>query len=285
MNTPISETMVDLLKPAARSAIIDVGANPLAEIPTYKDMLGRGLCTVVGFEPQAQGLAKLNAQKGPHETYLPYAVGDGQPGKLNLCHGVGMSSLLEPNPEVCNCLNVYPLYAKIIGEMWVETRRLDDIAEISKIDFLKIDVQGAEIAVFRGGRTRLSSAVVVQTEVCFMQLYKGQALFGEIDREMRSFGFVPHIFFPTERVMISPLQINGNPRAKMNHAVFRDVVYVRDFTRPDSMDTEQLKQLALLAHYCFGSYDLALRCVGYLERRGDVPAGTMMAYADGLRPR
>jgi len=285
MNIPISETMVDLLKPAARSAIVDVGANPLAEIPVYRDMLGRGLCTVVGFEPQATGLAKLNAQKGPHETYLPYAVGDGQPGKLNLCHGVGMSSLLEPNPDVCNCLNVYPLYAKIIGEMQLETRRLDDIAEISKVDFLKIDVQGAEIAVFRGGRTRLSSAVVVQTEVCFMQLYKGQALFGEIDREMRSFGFVPHIFFPTERVMISPLQINGNPRAKMNHAVFRDVVYVRDFTRPDSMDTEQLKQLALLAHYCFGSYDLALRCVGYLERRGDVPAGTMMAYADGLRPR
>ena len=285
MNIPISETMVDLLKPAARSTIVDVGANPLAEIPVYRDMLARGLCTVVGFEPQATGLAKLNAQKGPHETYLPYAVGDGQPGKLNLCHGVGMSSLLEPNPEVCNCLNVYPLYAKIIGEMWVETRRLDDIAEISKIDFLKIDVQGAEIAVFRGGRTRLSSAVVVQTEVCFMQLYKGQALFGEIDREMRSFGFVPHIFFPTERVMISPLQINGNPRAKMNHAVFRDVVYVRDFTRPDSMNTEQLKQLALLAHYCFGSYDLALRCIGYLERRGDVSAGTMMAYADGLRPR
>jgi hypothetical protein len=96
---------------------------------------------------------------------------------------------------------------------------------------------------------------------------------------------VPHIFYPTERVMISPLQINGNPRAKMNHAVFRDVVYVRDFTRPEMMNDEQLKQLALLAHYCFDSYDLALRCLGYLERRKDVPAGTMMAYADGLRPR
>ena len=285
MNTPISETMVDLIKPAAPTAIVDVGANPLAEIPAYKDMLGRGLCTLVGFEPQANGLAKLNAQKGPHETYLSFAVGDGQPGKLNLCHGVGMSSLLEPNPEVCDCLNVYPLYSKIIGEMQLETRRLDDIAEISKIDFLKIDVQGAEMAVFRGGRAQLSSAVVVQTEVRFMQLYKGQALFGEIDREMRSLGLVPHIFYPTERVMISPLQINGNPRAKMNHAVFRDVVYVRDFTRPELMNTEQLKQLALLAHYCFGSYDLALRCLGYLERRNDVPAGTMMAYVDGLRPR
>ncbi len=70
----------------------------------------------------------------------------------------------------------------------------------------------------------------------------------------------------------------------MNQAVFRDVVYVRDFTRPELMNAEQLKQLALLAHYCFGSCDLAMRCIGYLERRGDVPAGTMMTYANGLRP-
>jgi len=210
-------------------------------------------------------------------------IGDGRPGKLNLCHAPGMSSLLEPNPEVCDCLNIYPYYAKVIGEVQCETHRLDDIPEISKIDFMKIDVQGAEMSVFRGGRKHLSQAVVVQTEVCFMQLYKEQALFGEIDREMRSLGLVPHIFYPTETVMLAPIQISGDPRAKMQHAVFRDVVYVRDFTKPDLMSGEQLKQLTLLAHYCFGSYDLALRCLGYLERRNELPAGAMMAYADGLR--
>jgi FkbM family methyltransferase len=275
--------MTDLVKAAAMTSVVDVGANPIHETPPYQAMLELGICTLAGFEPQAEALAKLNAKKGPRETYLPYAIGDGQPGKLTLCHADGMSSLLEPNPEVCDCLHIYPIYMRVVGKADLQTHRLDDIDELPKIDYLKIDVQGAEMSVFRGGRARLSSAVAVQTEVCFMQLYKGQALFGEIDRELRSLGLVPHIFYPTEKVMISPLHVPGHHHAAMNQAVFRDVVYVRDFTKPELMSVEQLKQLSLIAHYCFGSFDLAIRCLGYLEQRNHVPAGTLTAYAEGLR--
>ena len=43
----------------------------------------------------------------------------------------------------------------------------------------------------------------------------------------------------------------------MNQLLEADVVYVRDFTFPDKMSSEQLKHLALIAHHCYGSYDLA----------------------------
>ncbi|MEJ3816632.1 FkbM family methyltransferase, partial [Campylobacter jejuni] len=68
----------------------------------------------------------------------------------------------------------------------------DDIGEIDAMDYLKIDVQGSELAVFQNGRRRLAEAVVIQTEVSFLPLYKKQPVFGEIDLELRSQGFIPH---------------------------------------------------------------------------------------------
>ena len=46
----------------------------------------------------------------------------------------------------------------------VETRRLDDIEEIGDIDYIKIDVQGAEVDVFRGAPKTLAKTTLIQTD-------------------------------------------------------------------------------------------------------------------------
>ena len=48
------------------------------------------------------------------------------------------------------------------------------------------------------------------------------------------------------------------------------------------MSDEQLKHLALIAHYCYRSFDLALRCAMLLERQQAVEAGTQQRYRDIL---
>ncbi len=149
----------------------------------------------------------------------------------------------------------------MVREIPIETHRLDDISEIADIDFLKIDVQGSELSVFRSGRSHLSKAAAVQTEVCFMQLYKDQPLFAEIDQELRSLGLIPHVFTEMKKAMILPLHFENDLYRTMNHVLYTDVVYVRDFTQPDNMDAEQLKHLALIAHYCYQSYDLSTKCI------------------------
>ncbi|MGZ3033425.1 FkbM family methyltransferase, partial [Pseudomonas aeruginosa] len=83
-------------------------------------------------------------------------------------------------------------WARIIADSRIATHRLDDIGEIDAMDYLKIDVQGSELAVFQNGRRRLAEVVVIQTEVSFLPLYKKQPVFGEIDLELRSQGFIPH---------------------------------------------------------------------------------------------
>ena len=44
------------------------------------------------------------------------------------------------------------------------------------------------------------------------------------------------------------------------------------------MDSEQLKHLALIAHHCYGSFDLALNCVHHLASRGAVPPDAKNRY-------
>ena len=76
---------------------MDIGANPIDGDPPYKPMLEAGLCRVTGFEPQPQALEILRKRKGKHETYLPYALGDGKEHTLHCCEASGMTSMLEPD--------------------------------------------------------------------------------------------------------------------------------------------------------------------------------------------
>lgn len=283
MTTP--DPLSALLQAAHPTAVVDIGANPIGADPPYKRMLERGLCAVTGFEPQPEALAELERRKGPLESYFPYVVGDGHAHTLHVCAAPGMTSLLKPDAHMLSLFQPFAELGQVVSTERVETRRLDDIAEIERIDFLKIDVQGAELSVFRNGRTKLAQAVVVQTEVSFIPLYEKQPLFVDIDREMRDQGFIPHTFAAVKRWAIAPMIVGGDPRRALNQLLEADVVYVRDFAHPDALGEEQLKHLALVAHHCYGSYDLALRCIFVLEKRGQLAHGSRQRYLDSLAAR
>jgi FkbM family methyltransferase len=265
-----SNGLIDLLRPARLTSVVDIGANPIDGDPPYAELLRRGLCHLVGFDPHPEALKRLNAAKGAQETYLPYAVGDGRRHTLRICRGLGFASLLQPDETALAHFPQFPELGRVIAETELATRRLDDIEEIADIDLLKIDVQGSELSIFQNGRQRLAQAVVVQTEVSFLPLYKEQPVFGDVDLELRRQGFVPHMFAAINKKMIAPM-MGPDPAIALNQMIEADVVYVRDFTKADAMSNEQLKHLAIIAHYGYGSFDLAINCIHHLVRRGILP--------------
>jgi FkbM family methyltransferase len=276
--------LVRLLSPERLTAVVDIGANPLNSDgkPPYAGMLAERLCTVVGFEPQTIAIAKLNEEKSDLETYLPYAIGDGSPGTLKVCRARGMTSLLTPDPRMLACFPRFTDYGDVIEEIAVETRPLDAIAEIGALDLLKMDVQGEELSVIRGGSARLAAAVAIQTEVSFMPLYKNQPLFGDIDLALRAQGFVPHMFVNVNKRLILPLRNADRPHAGLNQLLEADIVYVRDFSRMAAMTTEQIKHLAMIGHHCYASFDLTARCLDTLVARSAVPADALGSYMTAL---
>ncbi len=269
----------EALAPARRTVVVDVGANPIDGEPPYRKLLEKGLCAVVGFEPQPDALAALRQAAGEHETYLPYALGDGRTHRLHRCRAPGMTSLLEPDPLNLSLFNDFPMLGEVVASEEVATLRLYDVAEIGAMDFLKIDVQGSELAVFEGARSKLAGCAVVQTELSFIPLYREQPVWWQTDRLLRSLGFLPHAFATIKRWPIAPYVHQGHHRNPLHQLLEADLIYVRDFIRPDGLDDELLKHLALIAHHCFGSFDLVLRCLSVLAGRGAVAAAAVERYA------
>jgi FkbM family methyltransferase len=274
-----------LLTMSRLTHVVDVGANPIEGAPPYKPLLDAQLCRITGFEPQASALAELNRRKAVHETYFHHAIGDGQEHTLNLCAYSGWTSIFVPSAAALEAFSSFKNNARVVNQTRIETRRLDDLAEVDDIDFLKIDVQGAELAVFAHGREKLRNAVVIQTEVQFVNLYDGQPSFGQVDQELRAQGFIPHTFAALKKWPISPLQVGGSLTQPLNQLLEADVVYVRDFVHADDMSSDQLKQLCLIAHSCYNSFDLAGRCVALLEQRKALPPGTLQQYVEMLNRR
>jgi len=281
---PQTQILAELLAPVRRTAIVDVGANPIDGDPPYKAMLAAGLCDVIGFEPQPAALAKLEQTKGPRERYLPYVLGDGTGRTLHICEIDGMTSLLVPDPDRLALFNLFPIWGSVKERIPVTTRKLDDIAEIAALDFLKMDIQGGERDVLTHGHAKLRDAVAVQTEVSFVPLYKNQPPFGEIDLLLRDMGFLPHCVAGTKIWPIAPMVVGEKPNRGIRQLLETDMVYVRDFSRPENMNAEQWKHLALVAHHCYGSYDLALKAIVTLMTMGAVAPDSSRRYLASLPP-
>jgi hypothetical protein len=74
---------------------------------------------------------------------------------------------------------------------------------------------------------------------------------------------------------IAPTVFNGDFRNPGNQLLEADFVYVRDLAHPESMASEQLSHLAMIAFHIYGSVDLAVFCVIELQRRGHAPQGAV----------
>ncbi len=262
----------EILNLKRRCEIVDIGANPVDDIPPYLEMLRAGHCNIVGFEPQEDGRKRLDVSKGPNENYLPYAIGDGGCHTLHVYRSSGLASLLELEPTTLKVFNQFQYLGELQEKIPVSTKKLDDVDEIKHLDMLKIDIQGGELSVFQHGKKALAKALIIHTEVSFVNLYKNQPSFGEVDLELRSQGFIPHCLVqPLLTRAISPTIFKNNPMAGQNQLLDNDIVYVRDFRVTESWSDEMLKRLAMLALCCYGSMDLVVYCLIALQQRNSIP--------------
>lgn len=145
--------------------------------------------------------------------------------------------------------------------------RLADLPELDDIDLIKIDVQGAELAVFEGAGERLDQALVIWTEVEFIPLYEDQPLFRDVDRFLSERGFLLHSFDGIASRRFKPFVAAGGQRPRRSQAIWADAIYVRDFRQLDALSTDKLKKLAVLLDQVVGAQDLCFEVLRVLDAR------------------
>jgi FkbM family methyltransferase len=246
--------------------ILDVGAA-LSERPPYQALVEAGRARVTGFEPDAGECERLNREYGKAHRFFPYFVGDGRPATFHETNVPFTGSLYEPNSALLGKFQNLAEVVTPVAKHDVSTRRLDDIAEISDVDFFKIDVQGSELAIFRNASRALSTALLIQTEVEFVELYREQPMFADVDIFLRSRGFQFHTFNGFGGRAFKPLVAHENINMPFRQALWADAIYARDWMRLEALDEAKLRKYAILAHDLMQSYDLAHLALVSLDRK------------------
>lgn len=120
--------------------------------------------------------ATLSALLKPQR--LIEVVGDGATHTLHIYRVCRMASLLEPDQTSLIVFNMRRSLSQVTERVSLETRKLD---EIEQLNFLKIDVQGSELAEFQSGRAKVSRAVAMQTGGSFVALCTTQPAWGNVE--------------------------------------------------------------------------------------------------------
>ncbi len=168
--------------------IIDVGASTGEFVKAARFVFP--VATIYAFEPipaSFRHLIKLNDNDNNLFIYNYALSMENTLCSFNLNEFSLSSSLLSMTPRH---KELFP-HTKNETIIQVECRRLDSInnLKLKKPVFLKIDVQGAELQVLKGGEDLVKDFDLIQLEVSFEIFYQGQAQFLEIMAYMRHLGF------------------------------------------------------------------------------------------------
>jgi FkbM family methyltransferase len=77
---------------------------------------------------------------------------------------------------------------KTVKTIKVQTTTLDKLEFHAPVDFLSMDIQGAEFESLRGAKTLLKNVISLLTECEHVQLYRGQGLIGDQKSLLSKFG-------------------------------------------------------------------------------------------------
>lgn len=231
--------------------VVDIGAQTLSDgIHPYSPLTALMAVDIVGFDPLSDRLVEREEREVGESgslTLLPYAIGDGGEHTLHVNNDDATSSLF-PLDTVHNSRFNHLSTLETVDTLPVRTHRLDDVLPLGPIDFLKLDVQGAELMVLEGSPLSLARTAVVHCEVEFSTIYRDQPLFSDVAQILAAHGFYLVDLLDQARYHF----LDEPRRTSPDRLLWSDAVFFRE-----SEETEVLAAQALIAAVVYDKPSLA----------------------------
>ena len=171
--------------------MVDIGAR--GGIPKSWGALSKYL-KVIGFEPDKQEYIKLSGRKNQeyHTKYLDIALSDEKKSiKFHVTKGAWLSSVFYPNQTLLDKFS--KTWGESLTTIELEADTLDNQLkenQINDVDLIKLDTQGSELLILKGSTGVFNNQVIgVESEIEFVDVYKDQPLFSEVDLFLRKYRF------------------------------------------------------------------------------------------------
>lgn len=181
--------------------IFDVGAYIGEVTATYKRIFPNA--TIYCFEPfwdSSQKLIRLSSDKSikPYQMAISDTVGT---MKLHVNVDLSCNSFF---PIAKHSVRYYPKSAENVEVIEVDTTTIDhfcDAENVSHIDILKLDVEGAEIKALKGAHNKLAKQdiLIIYTEVMFMPHYAGACMFHELTSFLSQYDYTLFNLYDVKR--------------------------------------------------------------------------------------
>ena len=194
---PQAEKLRQVFDRHAISAVLDVGANE----GQFRDFLRLEVGfsgTIHSFEPISSLAAKMQARRGSDALWHVhnFALGrEQQLRELNIMASSKLTSFLVPRHDL---VTQFASANTIERTQEVSVRTLDTVVPSLGLDlprtFLKIDTQGYDHEVARGGQNTLAQVNALQTEVCVRPIYEGMPTLAQSLALFSDLGFHPADF-------------------------------------------------------------------------------------------
>lgn len=182
---PVYETTI---MPLDIRTIVDIGAN----IGVYAREMRQRFpdAQIFAFEPLSDCYRAIEKRFEGDAKFKGWNVALGEKDEETTIKRSSFhpSSSLLPMSDLHRKL--YPKSGGSISEI-IQVRRLDDILRAENLEkniLIKMDVQGFEDRVMRGGEETIRNAAALVIETSFVPLYAGQPLFGDIHRIAEQLG-------------------------------------------------------------------------------------------------
>ncbi len=230
--------------------VIDVG-GAMGPDPRFAP-LRPDLVRFMMFEPDARSQNEVAKSGKGGDIVLPIGLADAAGQRtLHLTQGSFASSLYPPNLSLLNDFAVAPWYQPA-GTVTVSVDTLDGVLAHHpdwRPDFVKVDVEGADLDILRAGEVALASAYGVQIEVSFAERNLGAPYFAEADLVLREQGF--ELFNLSGEHWVRTNGCHGATSA--TRLMWADAVYIRPpkwvLSKMEKDSTVLVRAVALLLVY------------------------------------
>lgn len=211
--------------------IMEIGALPLEGNPEPFHSLIRSFpgSRINAFEVDPELCMRLNSKAINGLVYHPVALGRREEERpFYMTNHPMCASLYKPNERLIERYNGMEV-AMLKAVSTIKTVSLDYFARennIGPVDFIKIDIQGAELDVFQGGTSTLKDVVAIVTEVEFIHHYENQPLFGDVCDFLAKCNLSFHKFLGLAGRSLKPVTLNGDPYFVTQH-IWTDAMFLR----------------------------------------------------------
>ncbi len=282
------EKLVEIIKKTKidyKFTLVDIGALPIGNSkPRFHKILEYFPSSeIIGFEIEKEVCDQMNSKAAKGIKYFPFALGENnEKRKLYITENPMCTSLYKPNENLVKLYHELQ-YMNLKKETEVETITLDSFVDkysIDTIDFIKIDVQGAELDIFKGSTKLLNNVLKIVCEVEFIPLYHDQPLFGDITKFLSQYNFMFNKFLGLSGRTLKPLIANKNKTVASQH-MWTDAIFVQHINKTQNLNDEKLLKLSVLAAI-YNSLDLTFFYLSlYDKRNSSTLAKDWMDNSDG----